>query len=66
MGRGDRGDGASAAPDPAHRRRRNPRDDPDRAHRLLGVDGLRLLFQQMHYHGSESWVMAAREKILFA
>ena len=35
------GHGASAAPDPADRRRRHPRHDPDRAHRVLGADGLR-------------------------
>ena len=32
---------APLPPDPAHRRRRDPRHDPDRADRLLGSDGLR-------------------------
>ena len=40
MERGDRGDGAPAAPDPADRRRRDSGHDPDRAHRVLGTDGL--------------------------
>ena len=40
MERGDRGHGASAAPDPADRGCRHSRHDPDRAHRVLGTDGL--------------------------
>ena len=41
MGRGHHGHGASAAPDPADRCCRHSRHDPDRAHRVLGTDGLR-------------------------
>ena len=37
----DRGHHAPVPPDPADRRRRDPRHDPDRADHLLGSDGLR-------------------------
>ena len=40
MERGDRGHGAPAAPDPADRCRRDPGHDSDRAHGVLGADGL--------------------------
>ena len=41
VGRRRRGHHASLPPDPAHRCRRDPRHDPDRADDLLGADGLR-------------------------
>ena len=41
MGRGGGGDLPPGAADPAHRRRRKPRHDPDRPRSVLGTDGLR-------------------------
>ena len=41
LGCGHRRHPASAASNPADRRRRNPRHDPYRTHRFLGTDGLR-------------------------
>ena len=41
LGCGRRGHHAPVPPDPAHRRCRDPRHDPDRADHLLGSDGLR-------------------------
>ena len=41
LGRGLRRDASPHAPDPADRRRRQPRVDPDRPRGLLGADGLR-------------------------